>query len=724
MDSVASFSPIRITSPQYAEALLSTPRDVGASHQMQNQEEDIYRGVPPSPIRTQPVRPPPSVSSSSSSSGWSGLGLRRGALGAVLELAINRWARSRSDSSTSSASSVSSVHTRLPRRRTRRSSIATGHNIHSENIIRARRKAQEEGRVVPREFVLFLPVTLAPRTVDTSVNHSLSLEQDKRIFHTSSLPLVIAQLDSALKRSAKLRKPKLVKPSSSGKIFESRFNDYMLQEPSPHASRTTIPIDGKGKVPEGPRIFRANGRATPEKPPRKRAWWLDVSSPTWSDMREIGKRLHLHPLTLEDIIHQDPREKLELFPRLGYYFVVFRALESVRPKTCIQIDKSINGFKAVPSMDGALGATNIYIVVFREGICTFHFGDISEHTSRVRNRILQLEETFYFSSDWIAHGILDSMVDQFFPLLNSIEQEAKDLEDLVLSIEGPIRNRGALPDGKTSVTPKVAVDLDLLKGMALEKVEEDSKENAQTQTFSTDELQNFAEPFCYTKPFLWARTRILQFANASPLWILLKQRLHLSQCSQETLTASSPLMRMASTRRLVTSTTRLLSTKSEVVSQIRKRLSGSAVMGSEVGPSEQALAAEVGIYLGDIQDHILSLQQSLAHYERMLSHSHPAYLSHLSVSLAQAKAGMDTALFMLTVLSVSVLAMQTVIGLCSINVNIPRNRRTPSFPGERPAPFNGFIVVVVAVLLVGAGIVSVTRYWWLQAKRRYARRPF
>ena len=37
--------------------------------------------------------------------------------------------------------------------------------------------------------------------------------------------------------------------------------------------------------------------------------------------------LDLHPLTLEDVLHQDPREKLDTFDRLGYYFVVVRALD-------------------------------------------------------------------------------------------------------------------------------------------------------------------------------------------------------------------------------------------------------------------------------------------------------------------------------------------------------------------------------------------------------------
>jgi len=57
------------------------------------------------------------------------------------------------------------------------------------------------------------------------------------------------------------------------------------------------------------------------------AWWLDVSCPTWKDLRDIGELLGLHPLTLEDVLHQDPREKLDMYDKLGYYFIVVRALD-------------------------------------------------------------------------------------------------------------------------------------------------------------------------------------------------------------------------------------------------------------------------------------------------------------------------------------------------------------------------------------------------------------
>lgn len=72
--------------------------------------------------------------------------------------------------------------------------------------------------------------------------------------------------------------------------------------------------------------------------------------------------LHLHPLTLEDILHQDPREKLELFPRLGYYFIAFRAVDS-------RFLRNGHGVTSTQHVDD-LRVTNVYMTVFREGICS------------------------------------------------------------------------------------------------------------------------------------------------------------------------------------------------------------------------------------------------------------------------------------------------------------------------------------------------------------------
>jgi magnesium transporter len=121
-----------------------------------------------------------------------------------------------------------------------------------------------------------------------------------------------------------------------------------------------------------------------------KAWWLDVCSPTWEDMRAIGRvnnhnhtsddavninlnvqLLHLHPLTLEDILQQEPREKLELFPRLGYYFVSFRAIESQATRERFRRFNTTEIYHNECRDDrGAVGEVSIYLVVFREGVCS------------------------------------------------------------------------------------------------------------------------------------------------------------------------------------------------------------------------------------------------------------------------------------------------------------------------------------------------------------------
>lgn len=70
-------------------------------------------------------------------------------------------------------------------------------------------------------------------------------------------------------------------------------------------------------------------------------------------------------------------------------------------------------------------------------------------------------------------------------------------------------------------------------------------------------------------------------------------------------------------------------------------------------------------------DHILTLQQSLAHYERMLSQSHPTYLTHLRLSASKANAGSAKAIVILSTVSIGVLVVQGVIGA------LPSFRRSP-----------------------------------------------
>ena len=66
----------------------------------------------------------------------------------------------------------------------------------------------------------------------------------------------------------------------------------------------------------------------------------------------------------------------------------------------------------------------------------------------------------------------------------------------------------------------------------------------------------------------------------------------------------------------------------------------------------------------EIIDHVLLLQTSLYHYEYILSHCQPAYLSHLSVSFTFARGRTDQAVLALSTVAIGILPMQFVVGKC------------------------------------------------------------
>jgi hypothetical protein len=122
------------------------------------------------------------------------------------------------------------------------------------------------------------------------------------------------------------------------------------------------------------------------------------------------------------------------------------------------------------------------------------------------------------------------------------------------------------------------------------------------------------------------------------------------------------LKRITDMRKLVTGLSRLLGTKHQVIAKMRKR-----AMEGDNGAVEA--------YIGDVEgestsivdqclhpDHILLLQTSLYHYEYILSHCHPAYLSQLSLTFTLVKRGISQSILALSTVTISVLPMQFVTG--------------------------------------------------------------
>lgn len=185
--------------------------------------------------------------------------------------------------------------------------------------------------------------------------------------------------------------------------------------------------------------------------------------------------------------------------------------------------------------------------------------------------------------DWIAHGLLDSVVDSFFPILREVKKD-------VAAIETILFGNGELTE-TTFSAGSGSFDAERSTGTVAEKEEEASSPCSQIEKVeATPEVvgPRFSMPRL-TMPLVFRRLKRRAKHFLQDVFSTSKTR----NTSVRAAT-SITFRRMARMRRLVTSLTRLLASKSELVSQIRKRyLSNGKVVHDE--------SVEIAMYMGDIQ---------------------------------------------------------------------------------------------------------------------------
>ncbi|GMG22312.1 unnamed protein product [Ambrosiozyma monospora] len=332
-------------------------------------------------------------------------------------------------------------------------------------------------------------------------------------------------------------------------------------------------------------------------------WWLDCVCPTDNEMKMLAKAFGIHPLTAEDIRMQETREKVELFK--SYYFVCFHS------------------FETDPESEDFLEPINVYIVVFREGILTFHFSPIN-HPANVRRRMRQLRDYVNVSADWLCYALIDDITDGFAPVIHAIEYEADAIEDSVFLTRENDFGTMLLKIGESR--RKVMTLMRLLQGKA-------------------DVIKMFAK-----------------------------------RCQDE---ATRPLG----------SYTNLNGLGAGAMGAGM----GAGAMGAGMGAAQPR--ADIALYLGDIQDHIITMFQSLMSYEKIFSRSHANYLAQLQVESFNSNNKVTEMLSKVTLLGTVLVPMNLVTGLFGMNVTVPGENQ-----GNVKWWFGilGFVIGMVIVCLVGA----------------------
>lgn len=127
---------------------------------------------------------------------------------------------------------------------------------------------------------------------------------------------------------------------------------------------------------------------------------------------------------------------------------------------------------------------------------------------------------------------------------------------------------------------------------------------------------------------------------------------------------SDMVLRIGTCRKKVIQMVRLLGTKVEVVRGLMKRIEERTIEQELLNdPIVTKIYPDVGLYLGDVQDHILTMLQNLNHYETVLARSESNYLARISIELTQTSNSTNHVIGRLTIFATVLLPMNLVTGL-------------------------------------------------------------
>jgi len=122
------------------------------------------------------------------------------------------------------------------------------------------------------------------------------------------------------------------------------------------------------------------------------------------------------------------------------------------------------------------------------------------------------------------------------------------------------------------------------------------------------------------------------------------------------------LQQIGECRKRVMSLLRLLGGKADVIRGFAKKCNDAYAV---------APRGDVGLYLSDVQDHVVTMMSNLGHFEKMLSRSHSNHLSQISLHHIEQGSQANGLLGKITVFATVLVPLNLVAGLFGMNVNVP-----------------------------------------------------
>jgi magnesium transporter len=138
--------------------------------------------------------------------------------------------------------------------------------------------------------------------------------------------------------------------------------------------------------------------------------WVDLSAPTVDEARVLTEVFHFHPLSVEDALSEIHSPKIEPYP--GYLYLILHGID---------FDHAEQEF-ATRDIDFFLG---------RNYLVTVHDGD-SRSIAKLRTICDQHEHVLAEGPAAVTHRIVDSMVENYRPEVDALEEKIDTLEEAAI----------------------------------------------------------------------------------------------------------------------------------------------------------------------------------------------------------------------------------------------------------------------------------------------------
>ncbi len=143
--------------------------------------------------------------------------------------------------------------------------------------------------------------------------------------------------------------------------------------------------------------------------------WLDLTDPSPEEFQRLAQEFGFHPLAMEDAQKRHQRPKIDIYT--DFFFLVFYAVRE-------------------PDVSVEFVTQEIAFFIGTNYLVTVHHGPCSEIEGTVQRWRENVPRGNHAGPAILLYSILDAMVDNYFPVLDSVAERTDELEQAIFENDG------------------------------------------------------------------------------------------------------------------------------------------------------------------------------------------------------------------------------------------------------------------------------------------------